>query len=98
MDLAVAVFTTVMAISGPSGEPVPGAGEQRAQVRCRPAPYIIADRGGPDRAKPQKALLTGSRVPIKIYPEERRTPRPCHLMSGPGADTTPKLLTIANTK
>ena len=96
MDLATVVFTSVLAISGPAGEPVPGAIEQRAQVRCRPAPYIIADRGGTDRAKPQKALLTGSRVPIRIYPEERRT-RPCHLMNSPG-EAAPKLLKIANTQ
>lgn len=97
MDLATVVFTGVLAISGPSGEPVPGAVEQRAQVRCRPAPYIIADRGGADRGRPQKALLTGSRVPIRIYPEERRT-RPCHLMNGPGESTPPKLLKIADTQ
>lgn len=96
MDLATAVFTSVLAISGPAGEPVPGAVEQRAQVRCRPAPYIIADRGAGERARPHKALLTGSRVPIRIYPEERRQ-RPCHLMEGPG-ETPPKLLKIADTK
>jgi hypothetical protein len=95
MDLATAVITGVLAITGPSGEPVPGAVEQRAQVRCRPAPYIISDRLG-DRPKPHKALLTGSRVPIRIYPEERRT-RPCHLMNGPG-EVEPKLLKIADTQ
>ena len=51
----------------------------RTPLRCRPAPYYVADRV--DRQRPERVLITGSRVPVTLL-EERRA-RPCHLMLTP---------------
>lgn len=79
MTLAAFIFAATVAVSGPSGEPIDAT--ERAQIRCRPAPYFVADRGG-DRQKAHKTILTGTRVPIRRGWYERRA-RPCHLMHAP---------------
>lgn len=78
MSLAAFIFAATVVVSGPSGEPVDAT--ERAQVRCRPAPYFVAERG--ERQKAQKSILTGTRVPIRRGWYERRA-RPCHLMHAP---------------
>jgi hypothetical protein len=54
----------------PAGEPAP--------LRCRPAPYYVSGRG--ERMKPERLVMTGSRVPMG---RDDRRPRPCLLMEGP---------------
>jgi len=49
----------------------------RTPIRCRPAPFYVADRA--ERPKPERLLVTGSRVPLQ---QERRA-RPCMLMQTP---------------
>ena len=78
MGLAVFFFAATVAVSGPSGEPVEGA--ERSQIRCKPAPYYVAEKS--DRQRVRKTILTGSRVPIRRGYNERRA-RPCHLMLAP---------------
>lgn len=78
MSFAAFIFAATVVVGGPSGEPIDAA--QRAQIRCRPAPYFVAERG--ERQKAQKTILTGSRVPIRRGWYERRA-RPCHLMHAP---------------
>lgn len=78
MSFAALIFAATVVVSGPSGEPVDAT--ERAQIRCRPAPYFVADRG--ERQKTQKTILTGTRVPIRRGWYERRA-RPCHLMHAP---------------
>jgi len=75
MNLAVLVLSSVLA-AGPSNDGPPE--NDRAQIRCRPAPYYVADRG--ERPKLQRAIVTGTRVPVRGT--ERRA-RPCHLMNAP---------------
>jgi hypothetical protein len=78
MSFAAFIFAATVVVAGPSGEPIDAT--QRAQIRCRPAPYFVAERG--ERQKAQKTILTGSRVPIRRGWYERRA-RPCHLMHAP---------------
>lgn len=80
MGLTALFFAATVAVSGPSGEPVEGS--ERAQVRCKPAPYYVADKGENQRVR--KTILTGSRVPIRRGYQDRRA-RPCHLMFSPMA-------------
>ncbi|MBX3483911.1 hypothetical protein [Phenylobacterium sp.] len=52
--------------------------DQRAPIRCRPAPYYVSDVGDlGERQKPERILITGSRIPVR---EIDRRPRPCLLM------------------
>ncbi|MBI1197375.1 MAG: hypothetical protein GC203_05890 [Phenylobacterium sp.] len=54
-----------------------------SSVRCRPAPYLVADPEEPSR--PEKIFVTGSRVPMR--PLDRKG-RPCYLTrDGKVADT-----------
>ena len=80
MGFAALIFAATVVVSGPSGEPVDSAERAAAQIRCKPAPYYVADRG--QRQKAQKTILTGTRVPIRRGWYERRA-RPCHLMHNP---------------
>lgn len=57
-------------------------------IRCRPAPYHVASRG--DRPKPQRLVMTGSRVPVT----ERRQ-RPCLLMEAPATPQSSPMITVA---
>ena len=50
----------------------------RTPVRCRPGPYYVAEQG--DRLKPQRLMVTGSRVPLTARDYDRRTRPPCLLM------------------
>lgn len=54
--------------------PVSDADDPRASIRCRPAPYLVADAEEP--SQPEKILVTGSRVPVR--PLDRGA-RPCYL-------------------
>ena len=76
MNVAVLVLSSVLA-AGPSGDGP--TDRDRAQIRCRPAPYYVADRG--ERPKLERALITGTRVPVRGT--GRRVARPCHLMDAP---------------
>ncbi len=51
----------------------------RTPVRCQPSPYYVSERA--ERMRPERILLTGSRVPV-TRPEDRRA-RPCPLMLAP---------------
>ena len=50
----------------------------RTPIRCRPAPYYVAEQG--DRLKPQHLMITGSRVPMTARDYDRRPKPPCLLM------------------
>ena len=80
MSFAALIFAATVVVSGPSGEPIDTA-DRAAQVRCRPAPYHVAQKGEQPQ-KMRKTILTGSRVPIRRGWHERRA-RPCHLMHAP---------------
>jgi hypothetical protein len=80
MGFTALIFAATVVVGGPSGEPVDSV-ERAAQIRCRPAPYHVAQKGE-QRQKMQKTILTGSRVPIRRGWHERRA-RPCHLMNAP---------------
>lgn len=79
MSFSALIFAATVVVSGPSGEPVEGV-DRAAQIRCRPAPYHVAQKG--ERPKAQKTILTGTRVPIRRGWNDRRA-RPCHLMHAP---------------
>jgi hypothetical protein len=90
MDFAGLIFSGILVVTGPSGEPL---SEARAQIRCRPAPYYVVDRG--ERTRPQKTILTGTRVPIRRGIPERRN-RPCHLMHAPSPPGSSGFIKIAD--
>lgn len=69
MSLIAAFAAAAMAAPAPA--------EAKAPVRCRPAPYLVAD--GVERSGPEKILVTGSHVPMRIL--DRRD-RPCYLTKG----------------
>ena len=54
--------------------------DERTPIRCRPAPYYVAEQG--ERLKPERLMVTGSRVPMiaRDYDTERRPKPPCLLM------------------
>lgn len=88
MNTAVFVFASVLA----SGQPGDAASDgDRASIRCRPAPFYVADRM--ERPKPERLTVTGSRVPVRS--EERRA-RPCHLMQAPMPYPAPGLHRVAD--
>jgi len=60
------------------------AGPNRPVVRCRPTPYYMADRG--ERPKPERLVITGSRVAVR----DTRPPRDCLLMEGPEPASDPQ--------
>jgi len=92
MDLAALIFSGVLVVSGPSGEPLVGA-KEKALIRCRPAPYYVVEKGE-QTLRPQRTILTGTRVPIRRY-QERRT-RPCHLMHAPTPPGSNGFLKVAD--
>lgn len=51
---------------------------ERTPMRCKPAPYYVADRGGERR--PGLVFVLGSRVPVTVRDVPERRPRPCMLM------------------
>lgn len=65
----IAAFAAV-ALSGPQ----PDTAEAKAPVRCRPAPYLVAEVDL--EPAPEKVLVTGSRIPKRIA---ERKGRPCYL-------------------
>jgi hypothetical protein len=52
----------------------PSLDADRTPIRCRPAPYYVADRT--ERPKPERIVVAASRAPSQT---ERRAP-PCLLM------------------
>ena len=80
MSFSALIFAATVVVSGPSGEPVDSL-ERAAQIRCRPAPYHVAQKGEVGQ-KMRKTILTGTRVPIRRGWHDRRA-RPCHLMFAP---------------
>jgi hypothetical protein len=92
MVLAALVYSGVLVVSGPSGEPLVAAQEKAANIRCRPAPYYIVEKGEP-RLRPQRTVLTGTREPIRR--SERRA-RPCHLMHAPSPPAGYNFIKIAD--
>jgi hypothetical protein len=60
--------------------------QDRAPVRCRPAPYLVAEQGETAR---ERILVTGSRVPITSRDVPERRPRPCMLMRDGEAPPNP---------
>ena len=93
MDFAALVFSGVLVVSGPSGEPLVGANEKAQMIRCRPAPYYVVQKGE-QTLRPQRMILTGTRVPLRRY-QERRT-RPCHLMHAPSPPNSTGFLKVAD--
>jgi hypothetical protein len=65
---------------------------ERTPMRCKPAPYYVADRGG-EQARVGRVFVTGSRVPVSARDLAERRTRPCFLMRDPdmlrGIDTPP---------
>lgn len=90
MDIAILIVSGMLTVSGPSGQPLDSA--ERVQIRCRPAPYFVADRA--ERAKPQRTILTGTRVPIRAQQERRA--RPCHLMQAPTTQPANGFMRVAD--
>jgi hypothetical protein len=54
--------------------------DDRTPIRCRPAPYYVAEQGA--RMRPERLMVTGSRVPLvaRDYESDRRPKPPCLLM------------------
>lgn len=80
---AAALF--VLMLSTGQTIPTPGidpADADRTPIRCRPAPYYVAEQGG--RPKSERLLITGSRVPLTTRDEDRRPRPPCLLMRDDG--------------
>jgi hypothetical protein len=93
IDLVGLAFAGVLVVSGPSGEPLVGP-QEKAMVRCRPAPYFIVDKTE-QRLRPQRTVLTGTRVPIRRFEPDRRA-RPCHLMHAPATPSAFGFMKIAD--
>jgi hypothetical protein len=94
---AVAVFfifgvVAAAPASTPSPQPVSAmdvaAETDRTPMRCKPAPYYVADQAAAERPKVERQWVTGSRVPLtaRDYPDRRA--RPCFLMRD-GAPANP---------
>ena len=49
----------------------------RTPIRCRPAPYYVADVAA-ERPRFERMIITGSRIPVREV--EKRPARPCLLM------------------
>jgi hypothetical protein len=92
MSLVAFIFSTTLAAGQPIRPPPPPpetaavAAQDRATVRCRPGPYLVAEQGEIGR---ERILVTGSHVPItsRDYPDRR--PRPCMLMRDGEAPPNP---------
>ena len=56
----------------------------RTPMRCKPAPYYVADQDGP-RMRAGRVFVTGSRVPMSARESAERRTRPCFLMRDPDA-------------
>ncbi len=67
------------------------AAQERAPVRCRPAPYLVAEQ---DETARERILITGSRVPVVSRDIPDRRPRPCMLMRD--GDPRPNPLRVAD--
>ena len=76
---AFLVFAAV-GVAQPTVSPVSTAfADDRTPIRCRPAPYYVAEQG--ERAKPERLMVTGSRVPLVARDYDERRPKPpCLLM------------------
>lgn len=87
--LAVSTAQPAMQVpSQPAAEPQQEA--DRTPVRCRPAPYYVAD--GAPRPRMERLFVTGSRVPVTRDLPMRRA-RPCFLMRDGGATPPPAFRT-----
>jgi hypothetical protein len=73
---ALLLAVTAAAAPSPAQPPVREVDQRAAPIRCRPAPYYVAD-GSHDRMRMERILVTGSRIPVR---EIDRRPRPCLLM------------------
>jgi hypothetical protein len=89
---AVLLFVTVAAgqpamASAATPTPVEAAEADRTPMRCKPAPYYVAERG--ERSTVERIQVTGSRVPLtaRDYPDRRA--RPCFLMREPQTNPNP---------
>jgi hypothetical protein len=76
---ALFVFAAV-GVAQPTVSPVATVfADDRTPIRCRPAPYYVAEQG--ERVKPERLMVTGSRVPVaRDYDADRRPRPPCLLM------------------
>ncbi len=107
MSLAAILVSAAVA----AGQPAPQADTQadiqanllevdaeRTPMRCRPAPYYVADQG--ERPRAGRVFVTGSRVPVSARDIAERRTRPCFLMRDPdmlrGIDTPPNPLRTAD--
>ena len=52
--------------------------DDRTPMRCKPAPYYVAERG--ERTVAERIMVTGSRVPLVARDFQERRARPCFLM------------------
>lgn len=74
------VFAAVVAVQPPAAPPVIGeVADGQTPIRCRPAPYYVAEQGA-DRVKPERLMVTGSRVPLTARDFDRKPRPPCLLM------------------
>ena len=80
--MSLAALLVVAAIT--SGQPpalptLSEAADDRTPMRCRPAPYYVAEQAG-GRTRAQRLMVTGSRVPLVARDYGQRRSRPCFLM------------------
>jgi hypothetical protein len=89
--MSLVAILTFAAISTAQPALVDVAEADRTPIRCRPAPYYVAELG--ERPKAERLTVTGTRVPMAVRDYDRR-PRPCLLMRGP--DPRPNPLRMAD--
>jgi len=76
----ILVYAAIAAAQPPAAQPVLGeVADDRTPIRCKPAPYYVAEQGN-DRIKPERLMVTGSRVPITARDYDRKPRPPCLLM------------------
>ncbi len=80
---AIFVFAAVSASQPAPASPVLTLiADDRTPMRCKPAPYYVAEQGARTRA--ERLLVTGSRVPLVARDFPDRRARPCFLMRDEG--------------
>ena len=88
--IILAISTAQPPMQVPTQQVEPRAEADRKPVRCRPAPYYVADTS--PRPRTQRLFMTGSRVPVVRESPIRRA-RPCFLMRDGGASPPPAFRT-----
>ena len=85
--VAILAFAAISA-GQPAAPPLTETAEDRTPMRCRPAPYYVAEQAA-GRTRPQRLTVTGSRVPLVARDYGQRRSRPCFLMRDDEAPPNP---------